>query len=99
MLGYVMDGNARTARSKVTMAIHSHKTQVGLVGQPTDEIPVSSILRFSSRHRRSSKDVEIEIRHALLPFPATAPKRGTGTSERQASDSRGPATSAALGAR
>ena len=97
MLGYVMNGNAQTARSKVAAAIHTHKNQVGLVGELTGERPVSSILRFSSRHRRSSKDVEIEIRHALLPFPATVRKRGTRTAGKQGSDSRRQATSVASG--
>ena len=88
MLGYVMNGNLETARSKVAAAIYSHASQVGLVGQLTEETPISSILRFSSRHRRSSKDVEIEIRHALLPFPATVRNRGTGRKYRVSHSAR-----------
>ena len=76
MLGYVMNGNTRTARSTVAAAIHTHKSEVGLVGELTQEKSVSSILRFSSRHLRSSKDVEFEIRHALLPFPLLSASPG-----------------------
>ena len=97
MLGYVMSGNVETARSKVAAAIYSHETEVGLVGELSGETPISSILRFSSRHRRSSKGVEIEIRHALLPFPATVPKRGTRRANRQGSGSRRQAISVASG--
>ena len=69
MLGYVMDGKVGKARSKVGAALDSQKTQVGLVGGPTDEQSVGSIRRFSSSHDRAMDGGQIEIRHALLAFP------------------------------
>ncbi len=70
MLGYVMDGNVNIARSKVHAAIDSHKGEIGLVGEPMNEPPMDVIERLSSRHCRPSNGADIEIRHALLPFPA-----------------------------
>ena len=72
MLGYVLDGNVNTARTRVRAAIVSHSGDIGLAEGPMDDQPVGAIGRFSSRHRRSSNGSEIEIRHALLPFPASA---------------------------
>jgi len=72
MLGYVLDGNVTTARTKVRAAINSNSDDVGLVGEPMDDQPVGTIGRFSSRHRRPSSGVDIEIRHALLPFPKSS---------------------------
>ena len=70
MLGYVLDGNVNTARSKVRAAIDLHRGHIGLFGGPMDEPPIGSIRKLSSRHRRPSNGTYIEIRHALLPFPA-----------------------------
>lgn len=68
MLGYVMDGDTRTAQSKVAAAMDNRKSEIGLVAGPTNDHPVCSILRFSSHHRRYTGSDQIEIRHALLPF-------------------------------
>ena len=70
MLGYVLDGNVDTARSRVRAAIDSHKGRIGLVGRPGDKPPMGAIGRLASRHCRPSNGTVIEIRHALLPFPA-----------------------------
>ena len=70
MLGYVLDGNVNTARTKVRAAISSNSARIGLVGKATETQPVGPIRRLSSLHRRASNGVDIEIRHALLPFPA-----------------------------
>ena len=72
MLGYVLNGNVNTARAKVRAAINSHSGNIGLVGKPADGQPIGAIGRFSSLHSRPSNGSDIEIRHALLPFPATA---------------------------
>ena len=72
MLGYVLDGNAPDARTKVFAAIATQRDDVGLVGKPEDQPPVGALPRFSSRHARLQGGLEIELRHALLPFPAAA---------------------------
>ena len=70
MLGYVLDGDTNTARSSVRAAIDSHKRKIRLIGRPVDIAPLGTMERLTSRHRRSSNGSAIEIRHALLPFPA-----------------------------
>lgn len=74
MLGYVMDGDVGTAKSKVWEAINNRKQSISLIAGPTKEQPVGTIRRFSSRHQRSASQQEIEIRHALLPFPKAKSK-------------------------
>ncbi|MCY3994743.1 MAG: hypothetical protein OXF07_01250 [Rhodobacter sp.] len=69
MLGYVMDGDARTAKSKVAAAMSAQRSQIGIVAVPKQDRPAGSILRLSSRHRRIPSQEQIEIRHAFLPFP------------------------------
>lgn len=71
MLGYVLDGNVNNARTKVRAAIGSNSAKIGLVGKPTESQPIGPIRRLSSLHQRLSNPPDIEIRHALLPFPAT----------------------------
>lgn len=71
MLGYVMNGDVTTARSKVWAAIDSHQSDIGMVGQPRIGQAIGAIERFSSIHRRPLNQSSIEIRHALLPFPAS----------------------------
>ena len=71
MLGYVMNGDVITARSKVWAAIDSHQSDIGMVGQPWVGQAIGSIERFSSIHRRPPNQSSIEIRHALLPFPTS----------------------------
>ena len=70
MLGYVLDGNVNAAGTKVRSAINSHSAAIGLVGKPKNGQPVGSVRRLSSLHCRPSNRSDIEIRHALLPFPA-----------------------------
>ena len=69
MLGYVLDGNVSTARTKICAAIKLHNGETGLVGSPIDDQSVGSIERLSSYHCRPSNGARFEIRHALLPFP------------------------------
>jgi len=71
MLGYVLDGNVNAASTKVRAAIDSYSANIGLVEEPTDNLSVGPIKRLSSIHCRPSNGSDIEIRHALLPFPAT----------------------------
>ena len=69
VLGYVLNGNVSTARMKVGAAIDSNKGNIGLIGAPLDDQAVGPIGRFSTRHHRPLNRMDIEIRHALLPFP------------------------------
>ena len=69
MLVYVLDGNVVAAEFKVRTAIDLNSTDIALMGTPTASRRVGTIRRFSSRHRRLSNGTNIEIRHALLPFP------------------------------
>ncbi len=71
MLGHVLDGNVNAARRKVRAVISSYSANIGLMGKPTNSQPVGAIGRFSSLHCRPSNASTIEIRHALLPFPAS----------------------------
>ena len=71
MLGYVLDGNVNAARTTVRAAINSKSADIGLVGKPADRRSVGAIERLSSLHCRPSSGSDMEIRHALLPFPAT----------------------------
>ena len=68
MLGYVMDGNVKTARRKVRAAMAGHCKDVALVWGPVNDRRLGVIERMSSRHLRSPAAAPIEIRHALLPF-------------------------------
>lgn len=69
MLGYVLDGNVVAAETKVRTAIDLNSADIGLMRTPTANRPVGTIRRLSSLHRRLSNGTNIEIRHALLPFP------------------------------
>ena len=69
MLGYVLDGDAPGARTKVLAAIAAERANVGLLGQPERQTSIGPSPRFSSRHERGPGALEIEVRHALLPFP------------------------------
>ena len=68
MLGYVMNGNVKTARKKVQAAVVSHSSAIALVWGPIDDQSLGAMGRFSSGHCRLSSGASIEIRHALLPF-------------------------------
>lgn len=72
MLGYVLDGDVSAARAKVHTAINARKSEIGLTDGPEQDRPISSVNRFFSRHLRPASGQEIEIRHALLPFPKSA---------------------------
>lgn len=72
MLGYVLDGDVKDAQSKVRAAIVSRKTEVALSAGPTNDSELAEVKRFFSRHLRSGSGHEIEVRHALLPFPRCA---------------------------
>ena len=69
MLGYVMDGNASDAQTKVLVAINSQRDNIGLMGKPKRDAPLGSSPRFSSNHKRAPSGLHIEVRHTLLPFP------------------------------
>ena len=69
MLGYVLDGEVNDAHSKVHAAIVSRKSEIALSAGPTQDNEIGEVRRFFSCHVRSSNGHEIEVRHALLPFP------------------------------
>jgi hypothetical protein len=69
MLGYVMDGDTPFAQSRVHTAINANAAEIELVAGPAPADPVEIIERFSTRHHRKNGGHEIEIRHALVPFP------------------------------
>ncbi|MCG8605709.1 hypothetical protein MJD09_12020 [bacterium] len=69
MLGYVMDGNAPTAKTKVHAAMNANKRHIALTAGLEDDQSMGVVTRFFSRHLRPANLQEIEIRHALLPFP------------------------------
>ena len=77
MLGYVLDGNTPDAKDKLFKAINTKKRCIALTVGPQDELPLDIIERFSSRHNRAGNKQEIEIRHALLPFPKDWHKKST----------------------
>ena len=71
MLSYVLDGDVPFAYSKVQDAIEAKKDNVKLVGMSIRDMPtIGFARRFSSEHIRLSSGTVIEIRHALLAFPA-----------------------------
>lgn len=74
MLGYVLDGNVSAARLKVQAAIKANKCHIALTGKPGNVQSLGNARRFSTRHLRASNGSEIEIRHALLPFPKNSAK-------------------------
>ena len=53
-------------------AIDLSKFDIGLTAGPAQDHSIGSVKRFFTRHRRSVIGQEIEIRHALLPFPQSA---------------------------
>jgi hypothetical protein len=69
MLGYVLDGDLSGAQSKIYAAINTKKSHIGLKASPVQDQPVGAARRFFSHHLRPANGHEIEIRHALLPFP------------------------------
>ena len=70
MLGYVLDGDASGATIKVLKAIDAQRDAIGLLSDPERQSSIGPIPRFSTRHGRGPRTLEIEVRHALLPFPA-----------------------------
>ena len=69
MLGYVLDGDASGATTKILAAIGAHRECVGLSGEPDHQPSIGPSPRFLTRHERGTEALEIEVRHALLPFP------------------------------
>jgi hypothetical protein len=65
MLGYVLDGDIAFAIARVQDAIGIH-SPLQLLDGPNSISAVGTASRFQTRHRRFS-NIEIEIRHALLP--------------------------------
>ena len=84
MLGYVLDGKVPAAKTKVHVAINANKCHIALTAGPEDDRSMGDVERFFSRHLRPANGQEIEIRHALLPFPKSAPGK-TKASTRAAS--------------
>ena len=82
MLGYVMDGNVNTARTKVRAAITAHRKEIGLAWGPIDDQPLGAMGRFSSGHCRVTSGAPVEIRHALLPFGVSRPAGRTVSAAR-----------------
>lgn len=69
MLGYVLNGDASDARTKVLAAIGAQGDDIGLLDKPEHQMSIEPSFRFSTRHERGPGVLEIEVRHALLPFP------------------------------
>ena len=67
MLGYVIDGNTRTAQAKIVSAIIKNSQLVGLVAKPSVLPAIASAIRMTSDHQRQSGSGKINIRHALVP--------------------------------
>jgi hypothetical protein len=70
MLGYVLDGDVPFAVGRLHKAIKGHPPLNLKVG-PDTMSALQKIQRFRTIHNRTAS-VHMELRHALLPFPATA---------------------------
>ncbi|WP_051309805.1 hypothetical protein [Desulfogranum japonicum] len=68
MLGYVMDGDVKFAKTQVYRTIESKKGDLGLKSGPVEVSIISIIERFTTTHARTGKKDIIEVRHGLLPF-------------------------------
>ena len=68
MLGYVLDGDVQYAAAKVRATIVERSQDVALDMTPRDDVAIGVATRFYSRHRRGSKGLVTEVRHALLPM-------------------------------
>jgi hypothetical protein len=75
MLGYVMDGDVAGAQTSVHVAINAQKSAICLAEGPLADQSLGKVKRFFSRHLRPANGQEIEIRHALLPFPQRSAKK------------------------
>lgn len=68
MLGFVMDGEIKAAKAKITKAIQNGKNGDTLLKSgPSDIDPIGGISRMKTIHTRRGRK-RFEIRHALLPF-------------------------------
>ena len=67
MLGYVMDGNTKTARAKIIKSITENNQLVGLIAGPSALPAIASAIRMTSDHQRRKSGEKINIRHALVP--------------------------------
>lgn len=73
MLGYILDGDADSALASVRTAIGTQKATVGLIAGPAAIAPIETVKRFGTTHTRGNGKANIEVRHALLAFPAMVP--------------------------
>lgn len=69
MLGYVMDGDVSFATSRVHTALADNASEVNLKNGPTSATAIELIERFTTNHLRKAGSHEIEVWHAMLPFP------------------------------
>jgi hypothetical protein len=70
MLGYVLDGDCDSALTSVHAAIDTNKVKVALIGGPTSIPAIGAAKRFGTTHSRGAEKPSIEVRHAMLAFPA-----------------------------
>jgi hypothetical protein len=68
MLCYVIDGDCTFAMKQLDAAIKANQ-QLGLSSGPSPSPVVAMMVRFLTGHVRLAKGA-IDIRHALIPFPA-----------------------------
>jgi len=68
MLGYVLDGDTEFAISCVHTAIAVNKVNLGLTGSPNAVEPIEFVERFLTLHIRPINKLEMQVRHAFLPF-------------------------------
>jgi hypothetical protein len=69
MLGYVIDGDVAFALRQLSNAISGHKP-LELTNGPNAAAAINGIPRFLTAHKKAA-GIRIELRHALLPFPAS----------------------------
>lgn len=69
MLGYVLDGDIGFASARVHSAIDANKVSIGMVGVALNSDAMGEVQRFSTHHVRPASQHEIQVRHALIPFP------------------------------
>lgn len=70
MVGYVIDGDIPFAVAQVHEAIADNHGTLGLISGPVAAPAVGAFERFFTNHTRPGAKTTIELRHALLPFPA-----------------------------
>ena len=68
MLGYVLDGDIDFARTSVKKAIED-SSEIGLYKGPEEVESIQDIKRFTTHHKRTATNSDIQLRHSFLPFP------------------------------